>query len=76
MNGGMTECNICDWDPCRCKEIEDRKKEKRITDGKVVCEVAVDVFSKGSIWKIVAIKWMWPDLKRLSNALYDYWDKS
>ena len=69
MNGGMTECGVCDSDPCICKHI-------RITQGKDVCETGIDVFSKVKRWRIRIIKWFWPDLQRLSDALYDYWDKS
>lgn len=73
MNGGMTECSKCDCDPCVCGA---RKEIKRITDGKVVVETALDVFAQVGRWRMKIIKLIWPDIKRLSNDLYDYWDKS
>ncbi|KKL07264.1 hypothetical protein LCGC14_2587760 [marine sediment metagenome] len=69
MNGGMTECGVCGRDPCVCEHL-------RIVQGKAVTEIGIDVFSKVKQWRIKIIKWLWPDLQRLSDALYDYWDKS
>lgn len=69
MNGGLSECVVCDSDPCICEH-------RRIVQGKEVVEIGIDVFSKVRRWRIRIIKWLWPDLQRLSDALYDYWDKS
>ena len=69
MNGGMTECNVCDRDPCVCKHL-------RIVQGKAVAEIGIDVFSKVGRWRQKIIKWIWPDLQRFLDALYDYWDES
>lgn len=69
MNGGLSECVICDCDPCVCKH-------RKITQGKEAVEIGIDVFSKVKRWRIKIIRWFWPDLQRLSDALYDYWDKS
>ncbi len=68
MNGGLTECVVCGFDPCVCKHL-------RIVEGKEVAEIGIDVFSKVKRWKIRIIRWFWPDLQRLSDALYEYWDK-
>ena len=69
MNGGMTECVKCGFDDCVCENI-------KLMERKEVVETAIDVFSRVKRWKIKIIKWFWPDLQRLSDALYDYWDKS
>ena len=66
MNDGMTECAVCDCDPCAC----------RIVQGKKVAEIGIDVFTKVRRWRMKVIKWIWPDIQRLADALYDYWDKS
>ena len=47
-----------------------------MNEGKKVAEIGIDVFSKVKRWRIKLIKWFWPDLQRLSDALYEYWDKS
>ena len=71
MNG--YDCGECGCEPCACEKI---KARQRITQGKEVTETGIDVFSKVPGWKIKIIKWLWPDLQRLSNALYEYWDKA
>lgn len=76
MNGGLTECSTCDRDPCICKALRKIKEEKRITDGRVVIETAFDIFAKVGRIRMILIKLLWPDIKKLSNDLYDYWDKS
>lgn len=75
MNGA--ECGTCGYIQCKCKEIDQRKeKEERIKEGRAVAEIGIDVFSKVKRRRMRIIKWLWPDLQRLSEALYDYWDKS
>ena len=69
MNGGLTECSTCDRDPCICDWLRKHNAEE-------VAKTGIDVFSKVRRWRIKLIKWLWPDLQRLSDALYDYWDKS
>jgi len=69
MNGGLTECVVCGLDNCACES-------RKLAERKEVVETAIDVFSKVKRWRIKIIKWLWPDLQRLSDALYDYWDKS
>lgn len=69
MNGGLSECTICNREPCVCKH-------RRIIEGKEATEIGIDVFSKVGRLRLKIIKWLWPDLQRLSEALYDYWDKS
>ncbi len=78
MNGGMTECDRCDCDPCRCAEIGSKEERKRIKEGREVAEVGIDVFSKVKFyrWRMRLVRWLWPDLQRLTDALYNYWDKS
>ena len=71
MNG--YECGVCDVSPCTCEET---RKRQRIIEGKEVTEVGIDVFSKLGKWRMKIIKWIWPDVKRLADALYDYWDKT
>ena len=75
MNG--YECGVCDQSPCVCKEVAKRLEDGlRIVEGRAVAEIGIDVFSKVGRWRQKIIKWLWPDLQRLSDALYDYWDKS
>ena len=71
MNG--YECGECGQCPCVCEEM---RRRKTITEGKKVAEIGIDVFSKVKRRRMKLIKWLWPDLQRLSDALYDYWDKS
>lgn len=72
MNG--YECGTCDQDPCVCKE---REKTIKIKSGKAVAEIGIDVFSKmRNKRRMKIIKWIWPDIQRLADALYDYWDES
>ena len=74
MNGGMTECGRCDCDPCCCKEIEERKQEQRVKDGKEALEVSWGVFTKGPKgWKRKIIQWLWPDLCRMADAIKEYY---
>ena len=76
MNGGLTECGTCGYDPCRCVAIREQKAQKRIIDGQEVVEVALDVFAKARWVKLRIMKRLWPDIKRLEDALDDYQDKS
>ncbi len=40
-----------------------------------VIKVAYDVFTKLKGWRMKIVKLIWPDITRLSNALYDHWSK-
>ena len=71
MNG--YECGKCNCSPCKCEEI---KRRKRIVEGKEIAEIGIDVFSKVKRRRMKLIKWLWPDIKRLADALFDYWDKT
>ena len=73
MNG--YECGDCDCDLCVCTE---REKTAKIKEGREVAEVGIDVFSKVKFhnWKMRLVRWLWPDLQRLVDALYNYWEKS
>lgn len=71
MNG--YECGGCGQSPCVCRE---REKTIRIKSGRDVAEVGIDVFSKVKRRRMKIIKWIWPDIQRLTDALYDFWDKS
>ena len=75
MNGGLTECHVCDCDPCQCFEIKAQKDRKRDFNAKRAIEAGFDAFGKLKGWRKVAVKWLWPDVQKLANALYDYWDK-
>ena len=77
MNGGLTECNECDCDPCICVSMAEREQQRKISEGKVALEVAWDVFNKcPKGWKQKLIKWLWPDLTRMATAILDYyWDE-
>lgn len=69
MNG--YECDDCDMDPCICGETY---RKERIKEGKEVLEVSWDVFTKGPKgWKRKLIKWLWPDLSRMANAIMEYY---
>lgn len=69
MNG--CECGGYDSDPCRCEEISQKEK---IKEGQVALEIAWDVFSKGPKgWRRKFIKWLWPDLSRMANAIMEYY---
>lgn len=74
MNG--CECGRCFSLPCKCKEHKEAKRLRDIRSGKTTAETGVDVFSKVGRIRMKVIKWIWPDLSRLSDALYDYWDKA
>ena len=73
MNG--YECGVCNCDPCVCVE---RERIAKIKEGREIAEVGIDVFSKVKFhsWKMKLVRWLWPDLQRLVDALYNYWDKS
>ena len=71
MNG--CDCGECGECPCRCEDIN---KRLRIVTGKETAETGIDVFSKVGRIRMKIIKWIWPDIKRLADAIYDYWDKA
>ena len=74
MNG--YGCGRCGHGSCVCEERENQKILRDTESGKTSAEVGVDVFSKVGRRRMKIIKWIWPDVKRLADALYDYWDKA
>ncbi len=77
MNGGLSKCVDCGCGICICDKVAKTLEDgfKTVT-GRNVAEIGLDVFSKVRRWRRKIIKWLWPDLQRLSDALYNYWDKS
>ena len=73
MNGGMTECERCDCDPCCCEAIEKREQEQRVKDGKVVIESLWHTMAHLPSWKRKIIKWLWPDIIDVADDLKEYY---
>lgn len=70
MNG--YECSDCGCAPCVCVTIA--REDRKIKSGKEALEVSWDVFIKGPKgWKRKIIKWLWPDLSRMANAIKEYY---
>ena len=70
MNG--YECGVCDCDPCVCSE---RKRRKNIRDGKIVIESMWQAMVHLPKWKMKIIKWLWPDIKHVSEDMLEYYWK-
>lgn len=73
MNGGMTECDACGCDPCRCREIGTIKHRRRVREGKVVIENMWRVMIDLPRWKKKIIMWLWPDIINVANDLREYY---
>lgn len=77
MNGA--ECGWCggSHDESTCSIVKEQERKRKVQEGKEVAEIGIDVFSKAPKgFKEKLIKWLWPDLKRLAVALYNYWAES
>lgn len=68
MNG--YECGSCDTSPCVCAELEKREK---IKNGQIIIESLWQAMSKLSRWRMKLVKWLWPDIVKVSNDMLDYY---
>ena len=81
MNGGLTECNVCDCDPCRCREIEAGKdRETRATKALETFEARTtelyQVLIKPKGLRLRLLKWLYPEVAKVADALRKcYWSK-
>ncbi len=76
MNGGMTECNTCGWDPCICKQIAERKQKQRVKDGKVVLESLHHVMVNLPSWRMKIVKLIWPGFARVECEFLTYYQEN
>jgi len=72
MNGGLTECGRCDGDPCCCKEIAEKKRLQKVSEGRVVIKNLWRAIIHLPTWKIEIIKWFWPDFIQVIKDVLDY----
>ncbi len=72
MNGGLTECSTCGWDPCRCTWLKEQKAQQRVKDGKVVLESLWSA-TQLSGWRLFFVKLFWPDIREVVDDLRDFY---
>ena len=75
----MTECDICDCDPCQCKEIRWRKEhEIKATELLKDFDEATDdlyqVLMKPKGLRRRLLKWLFPEITKVADSLRKcYW---
>ncbi|KKL23640.1 hypothetical protein LCGC14_2423380 [marine sediment metagenome] len=73
MNGGMTECSVCDCDPCQCERINGKKVGLRIKSAAIVLESLWQAVVHLPRWRMRMVKWIWPDFTRVLCDFLDYY---
>ena len=79
MNGGLTECSICDCDPCCCREIKARKdsgmeamETLKTFDTQTEALYKVLIKPKGVRQRLLRL--LYPELVDVANSLRKiYW---
>lgn len=81
MNGGLTECIVCDCDPCACKEIRARKnREVRATEILKTFDTQTNelyqVLIKPKGLRQRLLRWLYPEITKVADSLREcYWSK-
>ncbi len=53
--------------------LENLKERERISEGKVVIESMWQAMSKVSRFRMKLIKWLWPEIVKVSQDMLDYY---
>jgi len=72
MNGA--ECGTCGYIQCKCGErILKRKRDEAIRNGQATIEAAWQVIARLPHWKIKILRWFWPDVLKVIDAMKEYY---